>query len=77
MYLEIAKAEVENNPDLFTESSNNTGFLEKTFSDWQIILSRTVSPNRILKVVSDRNEYGKVLYKQKKRKQDGPNNVRL
>jgi hypothetical protein len=66
MYLEMAKAEIENNPVLFNESSNSDEFLEKTFSDWQIILTRAISPNRIIKIVSDRNEYGRVLYKQKK-----------
>jgi len=69
MYLEIAKIEIENNPDLLNESSNDAGFLNETFSDWQIILSRAINPNRIIKVVSDRDEYGKVLYKQKKNKE--------
>jgi hypothetical protein len=67
-FLEAGKAEIEKNPNIVKKSLHDLDFLENTFSDWQIILSGSISPNRIIKIISARDEYGKVLYKNKKYK---------
>ena len=68
IFFKTGKAEIQNNQDKLNESLKETKLLEDAFSFWQIILSRSISPNRIINVVSNRNEYGKILHKAKKYK---------
>ena len=70
IFMEAGKNELKKNKNIIDESLNDKSFLEDTFSDWQIILSRSISKERIIKIVSNRNEYGKILYKNKKYKND-------
>jgi hypothetical protein len=62
LFLEKGNAEIHSNKELFYDKD----FLRNAFKHWQIILSRSISPNRIMKIVSNRNEYGRILYKNKK-----------
>ena len=39
------------------------------FAGYQIVLSQSIHPKRIIKVVSSRNEYGKILHKNRKHKE--------
>jgi hypothetical protein len=44
---------------------NSLDFMAYTFEDYQIVLSNSIAPNRIIKVLPQGNEFGRVL-KQKK-----------
>jgi hypothetical protein len=61
-FLEKGNAEIHSKKELFYDKD----FLRNAFKHWQIILSRSINPNRIMKIISNRNEYGRILYKNKK-----------
>ena len=48
-----------------------------TFEDYQIVLSNSISSDRILKVLSQGNEFGKVLKQQKIVSQRGSDKTRV
>jgi hypothetical protein len=66
VFIKTGRNELQQNPKLLKETLNDSEFLENAFSDWQIILSKSISPYRIIKIISNRDEYGKVLHKKKK-----------
>lgn len=68
VFMKLAQEKINRNPRLFTEAANDLGFMTYIFEDNQIVLENSIPPNKIIKIVSARNEFGRVLYKQKKEK---------
>ena len=66
LFIETAKLEVNENTKTNIISENNDELLNNAFCDWQIILSRSVSPDRIKKIVSSGDEFGKIIHSKKK-----------
>jgi len=66
IFLEKGKIEIQKNKGLLSEALQDIELLNNAFSDWQIILSRSISPNRIIKIITNQDEYGKILHKNKK-----------
>jgi hypothetical protein len=65
-FLDVAKEEVQKNPKLYNNVLEDAGFMGFIFEDLQIVLSSSISAERIMKVVSARDEFGKVLHKKKR-----------
>lgn len=68
LYLKLGEEAIEQNPKLWIEKLNDIGFMTYTFEDYEIILSNSIPAKRIIKVIPLRNEFGRVLKKQKMNK---------
>jgi len=66
IFQEKGETELQKNKDLLKGAFNNFDLLEDAFSTWQIILSRSITPDRIIKIIRNQDEYGKILHKNKK-----------
>jgi hypothetical protein len=66
IFKEKGNNEIQKNEDLLKGVFNDFDLLDDAFSTWQIILSRSIGPNRIIKIISNQDEYGKILHKNKK-----------
>ncbi len=64
-YISVAEAEIEKNPKTFIDSMNDLDFMRYTFEDYQIVLSNSIPANRILKILPQGNEFGRVLRQKK------------
>ncbi len=65
-FIDMAKQELQKDPKIYSSVTKDVGFMEFIFEDQQIVLSKSIAPERIIKIVSARDEFGKVLYKKKK-----------
>jgi hypothetical protein len=66
LYSELAHKEIFNNPKALTEKQNSVDFMAYTLDDYQIVLSQSISADRIIKVLPQGNEFGRVLRQEKK-----------
>jgi hypothetical protein len=66
IFQEKGKVELQRNKDLLKGAFNDFDLLDDAFSTWQFVLSRSISSNRIIKIVTNQDEYGKILHKNKK-----------
>ncbi len=66
LYLELADREMMNNASALTEQLNSIDFMSYTLDDYQIVLSNSISADRIIKVMPQGNEFGRVLRQKKK-----------
>jgi hypothetical protein len=56
-------------PALYLETLNgDPGFLEYIFANYEIILSRSIAPSRIMHILSGGNDYGRNVMRKKKEK---------
>lgn len=67
-YIEIAENAIKNNKDLSSFMLNDIDLKGFTFEDYQIVLSNSISTDRIIKVIPQGDEFGKHLKKKKKEK---------
>lgn len=68
-FMPFAEAAIKNNPGLLHEHMRSFDFMRFTFEDYQIILSKAIAADRIIKVIPQGNEFGRVI---KQRKKIGP-----
>ncbi|QDH23876.1 hypothetical protein FFV09_20760 [Saccharibacillus brassicae] len=67
-YMQLGKAELRKNPDLYRQAWTDAAFMEYIFEDYQLVLSRSIPAKRILRVIPPTGEFGRVLYRQKKQR---------
>jgi len=67
-YIQIVENKINNGDIDINNLLNDLDFMKLVFEDYQIVLSQSIHPKRIIKIISSQNEYGKILYKQKKYK---------
>lgn len=65
-YPSLAEKELEKSPGLLLEQMTDPGFMTYTFEDYQIVLSHSISADRIIKVLPKESEFGNVKRLQKK-----------
>ena len=65
IYDQLAETEIAKSPKALTDSFNNLGLMTHTLEDYQIVLSHSISPDRIIKILPQGNEFGKVLRRRK------------
>lgn len=65
-FLKLGKETAVQNPRKLAAFQNSCSFMEFTLEDFQIVLSRSVSADRIIKVIPQGDEYGKIVKRKKK-----------
>lgn len=65
LYLKLATENIEREPKNLL---NDKDLLSFTLEDYQIVLSNSIPAKRIMKIIPQGNEYGKILRKEKKYK---------
>jgi len=68
LYLGLAKQELEKSPNVVLDKLNDLDFMRFTLEDYQIVLSNPIPANRIIKVIPQGDEFGRVLRLKKKTK---------
>lgn len=63
-YLKIGQEAVKNRTADFNTYYNDLDFMGYTFDDYQVVLSNSIPAKRIMKIVPQGNEFGKVLRSQ-------------
>ena len=66
LYSELADKEIMNDASALTKRFNSIDFMSYSLDDYQIVLSRSISADRIIKVIPQGNEFGRVLRQKKK-----------
>jgi hypothetical protein len=61
LYLTLAENEIKNHPKVLIEKMNSLDFMSFAFEDYQIVLSNSITSDRIIKVIPQGNEFGRVL----------------
>jgi hypothetical protein len=65
-YLDLAEKEMAENGHALIDRFNSVGFMSYTFEDYQIVLSNSIPAHRIINVLPQGNEFGRVLRQKKK-----------
>jgi hypothetical protein len=61
----LAEAALKSDPGILHDHMRSYNFMCFTFEDYEIALSRSISADRIIKVLPQGNEFGRVLKRQK------------
>jgi len=64
--IEFAIKEVVKKKGIYYSSLEDVSFMSYIFEDMQMVLENSIPPKKIINVISSQNEFGKILYKQKK-----------
>ena len=68
-YERVGREIVAQNPERYLEVLNGDAkFLEYVFEDYQIVLSHSIAPHRILHIMSGGHDYGRNIARKKKEK---------
>ena len=65
-FLRIGREELQKRPEIYKETITDASFMEYILEDYQMVLTKTIDANRITRVIPPKDEFGRVLYKQKK-----------
>ncbi|MCD9021993.1 hypothetical protein K7P76_09190 [Cohnella sp. NL03-T5] len=65
-YLKLGRDEIIKRPDIYKETLNDTAFMEYILEDFQIVLTKSIAANRIIRIIPSNEEFGRILYKNKK-----------
>lgn len=68
LYEQLGNEAIQHNPKSFFDYYNDESFMSFALEDYQIVLSNSIPAKRIIKVLPQGNEFGKVLRKQKMNK---------
>jgi len=66
LFLKLAELEIQKSPKALTEKTADLDFMTFALEDYQIVLTNSISSNRILKVLSQGDEFGRVTRLRKK-----------
>jgi hypothetical protein len=66
LYLDLAARAMRDDPTTFARKYNDLDFMGYTFEDYQIVLSNPIPAKRIIKVLPQGHEFGRVLRIRKK-----------
>jgi len=67
-FLELGGEENYKRPEIYKETLKDAAFMEYILEDYQIVLTKSVDAKRIIKVIPPNEEFGRVLYNNKKQK---------
>lgn len=65
-YLNLGREEIQNRPEIYKETLTDGAFMEYILEDYQLVLTNSIKANRIIRVIPPTEEFGRVLYKNKK-----------
>ena len=60
LFLKLAQFEVQKSPKTLTEKTNDIDFMTFVLEDYQIVLTNSISSDRILNVLPQGDEFGRV-----------------
>ncbi len=66
LYLRLAEQEILKSPKTYNEQMKSIDFMAFTFEDYQIVLSSSIPAKRIIKVMPQGDEFGRVIRQKKK-----------
>lgn len=66
LFLKLAELEIQKSPKTLTEKTADLDFMTFALEDYQIVLTNSISSDRILKVLPQGNEFGRVTRMRKK-----------
>lgn len=66
LYLRLAEAEISNVSGSLASLLNDLDFMSFTFYDYQLVLSHSIPAKRIVKIMPQGDEFGRVLRRKKK-----------
>jgi hypothetical protein len=66
LFMHLGEEALQQSPNLLAEKRNDLGFMTHALEDYQISLSKSISPDRIIKVLPQGDEFGKVIRLKKK-----------
>ena len=64
-FKKLGEQVISNDLTEFIKHYNEAGFMEYTLEDYQIVLSNSIPAKRIIKILPQGNEFGKVIRQQK------------
>lgn len=67
-YLKLGREEIKKRHKIYKETLNDAAFMEYILEDYQIALTKSIDPNRIIRIIPSNEEFGRVLYKNEKQK---------
>ncbi|MCL2648571.1 MAG: hypothetical protein FWD61_16460 [Phycisphaerales bacterium] len=67
-YLGLAEQELKKSPKALIDKLNNLNFMTYTLEDYQVVLTHSIPAARIMKILPQGDEFGRVLRRQKKAK---------
>ncbi len=66
LFLKLAELEIQKSPKTLTEKTADIDFMTFALEDYQIVLTKSISSDRILKVLPQGDEFGRVTRLRKK-----------
>ncbi|OXA81952.1 hypothetical protein B0A58_01010 [Flavobacterium branchiophilum NBRC 15030 = ATCC 35035] len=66
LYLELVEKELEKNPSVLNEKLNDLDFMTYSLEDYQIVLSNSITADRIIKLIPQGDEFGRITRLKKK-----------
>ncbi len=66
LYMRLALIEIEQTPKTLSEKMVDNDFMTFALEDYQIVLTKSISSERILKILPQGNEFGRIIRLKKK-----------
>jgi hypothetical protein len=66
VFMRLGEQEIQQSPKVITEKRNDLNFMTYALEDYQIVLSNSIAPNRIMKVLPQGDAFGKAIRLKKK-----------
>lgn len=66
LYMKLAELELEKSPKTLSEKMKDNDFMTFTLEDYQIVLTKSISSDRIIKVLPQGDEFGRTIRQRKK-----------
>ncbi len=66
LFLKLAELEIQKSPKALSEKTADIDFMTFALEDYQIVLTKSISSDRILKVLPQGDEFGQVIRQRKK-----------
>lgn len=65
-YIKLGREELNKRPELYNETLTDAAFMEYIFEDCQIVLTKSIAANRIIRVIPPTEQFGRILHRNKK-----------
>ncbi|ANY67877.1 hypothetical protein BBD42_16400 [Paenibacillus sp. BIHB 4019] len=69
-FLKLGKEEIKKQPLVYKETLTDAAFMAYILEDYQIVLTKSIEANRIIRVIPPTEQFGTILYKNKKHRYD-------
>ena len=70
-FLKLGLEEIDKDPTMYKKTLTEVGFMEYILEDYQVVLTHSIKPNRIIRVIPPMEEFGRTLCKNKRHIHEG------